>query len=104
MAYSVAQRTHEIGVRMAMGAQRKDVHKLVVGYAVKLTIIGLAIGVPIALAMMRALESFLFGLVRVDALVLIGFTLLLAGVSALAAYIPARRAAGVDPMVALRHE
>jgi predicted permease len=104
MAFSVAQRTHEIGVRMALGAQRNDVLRLVVGYAVKLALVGLAIGVPIALAMTRAMESFLFGLVRMDIVVLVGFTVLLAGVAALAAYIPARRALKVDPMVALRYE
>ena len=104
MAYSVAQRTHEIGVRMALGAQRKDVLRLVVGYAVKLAMVGLAIGIPIAVAMTRAMESFLFGLVRMDFVVLVGFTVLLAGVAALAAYVPARRALKVDPMVALRYE
>jgi putative ABC transport system permease protein len=104
MAYSVAQRTHELGVRMALGAQRNDVLKLVVGYAVKLALVGLAIGVPLSLAMTQALGSFLFGIVGTDAWVLIGFTVLLAGVAALAAYVPARRATRVDPMVALRHE
>jgi putative ABC transport system permease protein len=104
MTYSVTQRTHEIGVRMALGAQRGDVLKLVVGYAIKLAIIGLAIGVPIALALTRVLSSVLFGVVRIDTPVFALFTLLLALVAALAAYIPARRATQVDPMVALRYE
>jgi putative ABC transport system permease protein len=104
MTYSVTQRTHEIGVRMALGAQRSDVLRLVVGYAIKLAIIGLAIGVPFALALTAALSSVLFGVVRIDTPVFALFTLLLALVAALAAYIPARRATQVDPMVALRYE
>jgi putative ABC transport system permease protein len=104
MTYSVAQRTHEMGVRMALGAQRGDVLRLVVGYAIKLAIIGLAIGVPFALALTAALSSLLFGVVRIDTPVFALFTLLLALVAALAAYIPARRATKVDPMVALRYE
>jgi putative ABC transport system permease protein len=104
MTYSVTQRTHEIGVRMALGAQRGDVLRLVVGYAIKLAIIGLAIGVPFALALTAALSSVLFGVVRMDTPVFALFTLLLALVAALAAYIPARRATQVDPMVALRYE
>jgi putative ABC transport system permease protein len=104
MTYSVTQRTHEIGVRMALGAEHGDVLRLVVGYAIKLTIIGLAIGVPVALALTRALSSVLFGVVRIDTPVFALFTRLLALVAALAAYIPARRATQVDPMVALRYE
>jgi putative ABC transport system permease protein len=104
MTYSVTQRTHEIGVRMALGAQRGDVLRLVVGYAIKLAIIGLAIGVPFALALTAALSSVLFGVVRIDTAVFALFTLLLALVAALAAYIPARRATQVDPIVALRYE
>ena len=104
MTYSVTQRTHEIGVRMALGAQRADVLRLVVGYAIKLTLAGLAIGVPFALALTGALSSVLFGVVRIDTPVFALFTFLLALVAALAAYIPARRATQVDPMVALRYE
>ncbi len=104
MTYSVTQRIHEIGVRMALGAERGDVLRLVVGYAIKLTIAGLAIGVPVALALSHALSSALFGVVRIDTPVFALFTLLLALVAALAAYIPARRATKVDPMEALRYE
>jgi putative ABC transport system permease protein len=104
MTYSVTQRTHEIGVRMALGAERGDVLRLVVGYAIKLTVMGLAIGVPVALALTGALSSVLFGVVRIDTPVFALFTLLLALVAALAAYIPARRATQVDPLVALRYE
>ena len=104
MSYSVTQRTHEIGVRMALGAARVSVLRLVVGHAIKLTIIGLAIGVPAALALTRALSSLLFGVVRLDAPIFASFTLLLALVAVLAAYIPARRATQVDPMIALRYE
>ena len=104
MSYSVTQRTHEIGVRMALGAERVSVLRLVVGYAIKLTISGLAIGVPAALALTRVLSSLLFGVVRLDIPIFASFTLLLALVAAVAAYIPARRATRVDPMVALRYE
>jgi len=104
MSYSVTQRIHEIGVRMALGAERVSVLKLVVGYAVRLTIIGLAIGVPAALALTRAISSLLFGVVRLDYPIFASFTLLLALVAAAAAFIPARRATRVDPMVALRYE
>jgi putative ABC transport system permease protein len=104
MAYSVAQRTHEIGVRMALGAQHQNIIGMVVGQAVKLALLGLAIGVPTALALTRALSSVLQGVIRVDPQVFAGFTLLLALVAAFAAYLPARWATKVDPMEALRYE
>ena len=104
MAYSVLERTHEIGVRMALGARRADVLRLVTGYALKLAAIGLAIGVIGALALTRLLTSLLFGVVRMDLLTLAGLTALLAALAALAACLPARWATQVDPMVALRYE
>jgi putative ABC transport system permease protein len=103
-AYSVAQRTHEIGVRMALGAGRGDVVKLVVTSAIKMAIAGLAIGICVALLLTRALSSVLFGVIRIDAAVFVLLTLVLAAVSAVAAYIPAHWATRVDPLVALRCE
>ncbi len=104
MAYSVSQRTHEIGVRMALGAQHRDVLLMVVGRALTLALIGLAIGVPAALALTRALSSVLLGVIQVDTPVFVAFALLLALVATLAAYIPARRAMKIEPMEALRYE
>jgi len=104
MAYSVLERTHEIGVRVALGARRADVVRLVIGYAAKLAGIGLGIGVAGALAMTHLLTSLLFGVVRMEWLTFTGLAALLAGVATLAAYVPARWAARVDPMEALRYE
>jgi putative ABC transport system permease protein len=104
MAYSVAQRTHEIGVRMAMGARRVDVLRLVVTSATRTAIAGLAAGICISLLLTRALSSLLFGLIHIDAVVFVLLTFILATVSAVAALIPARWATQVDPMVALRYE
>jgi putative ABC transport system permease protein len=104
MSYSVTQRTHEIGVRMALGARRFDVLRLVVGKAIKMAAAGLAIGVAMALLLSHALSSMLFGVIRIDGIVFILLTVLLAAVAALAAYIPARWATKVDPMQALRYE
>ncbi|HEY6938341.1 MAG TPA: ABC transporter permease, partial [Terriglobales bacterium] len=104
MAYLVAQRTHEIGVRMALGARPVDVLRLMVQHAVTLTIFGLGIGIPVALLMARLLSSALFGVVSVDVAVFTICTVVLALVAGLAGYLPARRASRVDPMVALRYE
>jgi putative ABC transport system permease protein len=104
MAYSVTQRTHEIGVRVALGARRSDVLRLVVGGALKMATIGLSIGFVLALLLTRALSSALFGVVQIDIVTFAMLTFLLAVVAALAAYIPARWAMNVDPMVALRYE
>jgi predicted permease len=104
LSYSVRQRTHEIGIRLAMGAQRKDVLRLVVGQGLKLTFVGLGIGVAGALALTRYLSSQLYGIKPDDPLTFFAVSLLLLAVALLSAYIPARRATKVDPMVALRHE
>jgi putative ABC transport system permease protein len=104
MAYAVSQRTHEIGVRMALGAQPRDVLRLIVGQALKLAALGLAIGLPVALALGQVMAGALFGIVALDPLTFVGFTLLLTGVALLASYLPARRAMKVDPMVALHYE
>jgi putative ABC transport system permease protein len=104
LAESVARRIPEIGVRLALGAEPRDVMRLVFGQALKLTGIGLTIGVPIASGVNRAMSSLIFGIVSINLFFLAGFTLLLLVVALAAAYIPARRAMRVDPMVALRYE
>jgi predicted permease len=104
MAYSVTRRTHEIGVRVALGARKLDVLRLVVGGAMKMAAVGLGIGLVLAVALTRALSSALFGVVQIDVITIALLTLGLALVAAAAAYIPARWAAKVDPTVALRYE
>jgi predicted permease len=104
MSYTVAGRTREIGMRMALGARRGDVVELVLRESMLLVAIGLAVGVPLALLTCRTLHSFLFGLKSTDPVSLIAVVLLLGTVAAIAGFIPARRAARTDPMVALRCE
>ena len=104
MSYSVSERSHEIGVRMSMGAEAKDILRLVLRGGMSLTFLGLAIGLPVAFLLARAMSSLLFGVQAWDAGAFIGLPLLLAGVAALACYLPARRAAGLDPLRALRNE
>jgi len=104
MSYTVAGRTREIGMRMALGAQRGHVMKLVLREGMMLIAIGLAAGIPLALASSRALHSLLFGLNAGDPISLAAVVVLLAAVGVIAGLIPARRAANVDPMVALRYE
>ncbi len=104
MSYSVAQRTHEIGIRMALGAQTGAVLKLAVGYGMKLVIAGLVIGLIAAFALTRVMSTLLFGVTATDPTTFTLISLLLIAVAALASYIPARHATRVNPIIALRYE
>jgi putative ABC transport system permease protein len=104
ISYSVNQRRHEIGIRMALGAERRDVLKLIIGQGMMLTLIGVASGLAAALALTRLMQSLLFDVSATDPLTFIIVSALLAGVTLLACWIPARRATKVDPLAALRCE
>jgi putative ABC transport system permease protein len=104
IAYSVAERRHEIGIRLALGAQGRDVRRLVVGQGVRLTLIGVVIGLAGAIAIGRGLRGLLFGVTATHLPTLIGVSSILLGVAAAASWIPARRAARTDLLSALRGE
>jgi putative ABC transport system permease protein len=102
VSYSASQRTQEIGVRMALGAQRRDILRLVVGRGLVLVAIGIAVGLAGAFGVSRLLGNLLFGIAATDAVTFVGVPLLLAAMAAIASYIPAFRATRIDPMLALR--
>ena len=104
MVYSVTQRVHEIGIRMALGAGSGDVLRMVLAQGLKLTLSGVVVGVLASLALGRILSGFLFGVSPADPITILAVAALLILVALFASYLPARRAVQVDPMVALRYE
>jgi ABC-type antimicrobial peptide transport system permease subunit len=104
VSYSVTQRRPEIGMRMALGAQRQDILRLIVGQGARLALIGVAIGIGGAFALTGLIRTMLFGVSVTDPLTFLAVAMVLTTVALAACYIPARRAIRVDPIVALRHE
>ena len=104
VSYSVSKRTHEMGIRLAIGAERRHVLRLVLGHGVKMALVGIATGIVAALALTRLMSSLLFGVSATDPLTFAGVATLLTVVALFTSYIPARRAMRIDPMVALRSE
>jgi ABC-type antimicrobial peptide transport system permease subunit len=104
MSYSVARRTNEIGIRMALGAQPQEVRRMVLGESMTLVIVGVMVGVALALAASRLVAALLFGIAATDVTTIAVALTVMLSVAALAGYLPARRASRVDPMVALHDE
>jgi ABC-type antimicrobial peptide transport system permease subunit len=103
-AYTTRQRTHEIGIRMALGANKEDILRLVLGHALRLTLLGVVLGLAASFALTRYLSTLLLGVTSTDALTFSSVAVLLCAVALLACFLPARRAMRVDPMVALHYE
>jgi len=104
LSFHVSRRTHEIGIRMALGAPRADVLRLMIGMGAKLVAAGIVVGIPASLAATQLLRSQLFGVSAADPAAYAGVAVLLGTVALAACYMPARRAASVDPNIALRHD
>jgi putative ABC transport system permease protein len=104
ISYAVSQRTHEIGIRMALGAQASDVRRMVIWRGMSLALIGVALGVAAALALTRVMKNLLFEVSATDPATFALIALLLVGVALIASYIPARRATKIDPLQSIRHE
>jgi ABC-type antimicrobial peptide transport system permease subunit len=104
VAYAATQRNREIGVRMALGAGKADVFRLLGGQGLLLAVAGISLGLVAALAANRVLSSLVYGITTTDPVTFAGVALLLAGIAVLAAWLPARRATRIDPLVALRNE
>jgi ABC-type antimicrobial peptide transport system permease subunit len=104
ISYLASQRTREIGIRVALGAQRRDVLRMMLGEGMKMALVGVAIGVAVALGLTRLISQMLFGVSPTDPLTFFAVALVLTGAALAACYIPSRRAMRVDPIVALRYE
>ena len=104
VAFTTARRTQEIGIRMALGAQRSDVLRLIVGEGARMAAVGVLLGITASLAITRLMSTLLFGITPTDPLTFASVALLLCLVAGIASYMPARRATRVDPLVALRYE
>jgi ABC-type antimicrobial peptide transport system permease subunit len=104
ISQAVTQRTREIGIRMALGARREDVRRLILGESLRLVAIGSLIGVGVALALGRLIAGLLYGISPYDVLTYLGVTVVAGATAVLATYLPVRRAVRVNPIIALRHE
>jgi putative ABC transport system permease protein len=104
ISYLTGQRTHEIGIRVALGASTSDVLRMILGEGMRITLVGVGIGVAAALALTRLIANVIYGVSAYDPLTFFGVAILLIGVALLACYLPAKRAMRVDPIIALRYE